>query len=191
MIRRMKLLLGMVISLICGLTTISPAVAQSNTASTKYFSAKVVNIRRAATGKTLVTVLFSATSSISSFITFYAGTEECRKSATLIDGDGNEYATLRCMSPSPKNGFGRAGMRIEGGSSSSFVYEFSTPLSSERIGNGGIDIVIPLEYEFCFSSDGRLGEHRSNVTGFINVGISTDRCQNSTTSLSFYGLTAR
>ena len=141
MIRRMKMVLAIAIVAICGSTAVNPVLAQSDTASTKYFSAKVVNIRRAATGKTLVTVLFNSLTSESGYVKLYSGTAECRKSATLIDGDGNECGTLRCMEAP---GGSSTGMQIDGGTSSSFVYEFSTPISSSANKDININIIVPI-----------------------------------------------
>lgn len=174
MIRRMKIILA--IALICGSNSVSPALAQSDTASTKYFSAKVVNIRRAATGKTLVTVLFNSLTSESGYVKLYSGTAECRKSATLIDGDGNEYGTLRCMEAP---GGSSTGMQIDGGTSSSFVYEFSTPISTGENARNNINILIPLYYLTCPKGD---------LYGNYNV---ADGCKYSTTTLSFYGLATK
>jgi hypothetical protein len=185
-IRRIRITLAVTIALMLNAARTSPAFAEGDTASTKFFSAKVVNIRRAATGKTLVTVLFTSNVSETSSVTLYSGTDECRKSATLIDGDGSEYGTLRCMTPAPQNDFDSDrisnGMYIEGGSSSSFVYEFSTPLPSDASIRAEINVVIPIAYRECHLGRGYiLGAESENAT----------LCRRSTSALSFYGLTAR
>lgn len=183
MIRQIKLILANSIVLFCGSIAVSPAIAQTNTASTKYFSARVVNIRRAATGKTLVTVQFTATVPEEGAVTLYTNNEECRKSGTLIDGGGNEYGTLRCMTYAYRGngGYitsigGGQGMFIKGGSSSAFVYEFSTPISSSVTSDTNINIIIPIIYEVC----------PTDQPAYIS-----QRCLNSTTSLSFFDLSVK
>jgi hypothetical protein len=182
MIRRMKIISAMAIAVICGLSSVNPAFAQNDTASTKYFSAKVVNIRRAATGKTLVTVLYNSLAQEIGLVTLRANTRVCRESATFIDGNGEEYGTLRCMSLLSSNSWDRfigTGMRIDGGTSASFVYEFSTPLSTDVNAKSNINILIPIFYTAC---------PKGEPSGSYN---SADGCIDSTTTLSFYGLTAR
>lgn len=177
MIRWMKIILAIAIALICGPTAVSPVFAQSDTASTKYFSAKIANIRRAATGKTLVTVLFKSFAPDTGSVTLYGWTTKCRDSATLIDGNGEEYGTIRCMALSSGNSYGDVngtGLYIEGSTSASFVYEFSTPISTDENARININILMPIFYRVCL-----INEYDRNI------------CTNSTTSLSFYGLTAR
>jgi hypothetical protein len=159
-----------------------PAFAQNETASTKYFSSKIVNIRRAATGKTLVTVLYTSLTQEIGLVTLRGNTRACRDSATLIDGNGEEYGTLRCMSLLSSNSWDRftgTGMRIDGGTSASFVYEFSTPLSTDVNAKSNINILIPIFYTAC---------PKGEPFGSYNA---ADGCIDSTTTLSFYGLVAR
>ena len=163
-----------------GLLT-SPCLADGNVSSNKHFSAEVVNVRKAATGKTLVTVVFTASAAVDS-VSLRGNSNECRKSATLIDADGNEYGTLRCMSFISSGGsfisYTGTGFNIDGEQKSSFVYEFSTPKANSNTSLNSINIIIPIIYDYC---------PLNHISGYGPVSLF---CGNNTTTLSFYNISS-
>ena len=165
-----------------GLTS-SPCLADGSISTNKHFSAEVVNIRRAATGKTLVTVVFTASAEVDS-VSLYGNTQDCRSSATLIDADGNEYGTLRCMSLASGGGstfqnFSGTGFKMDKEQKSSFVYEFSTPKSNNISSLININMIVPIYYDYC---------PLNHINGFGNPALF---CTSNTTTLSFYNLSTK
>ena len=70
----------------------------------QFFSAKVVNIDKTRSGKVFVTIEFSGkvlrTSNQGEILNvrvYRSPLLECAKTATLLDSDGNEYGTNRCL----------------------------------------------------------------------------------------------
>lgn len=171
-----------------------PATAgaqQGDSASTRYFNAKVVNLRKTASGKTFVTLVFTATVAEPAAVFLYSAADECRRTATLIDGEGNEYGTQRCMAATPDDqlnkmlalrhdGLSGEPMKLDAGSSSSFVFEFSTPLATKAEPDANINMMVPLKVSYCPLGYAPGGPHDVR-----------DRCTMSATSLSFYGLAVR
>ena len=161
----------------------SPCLADGNVSSNKHFSAEVVNIRRAATGKTLVTVLFTAKVEDDITVTLYSATASCRDSATLIDADGNEYGTNRCMEN--KGYYNRPGLSMQGGYNSQFVYEFTTPKSNADTQSNNINLIIPIIYTYCgdFAIRNSNNGRADRSTYF--------ECKDNATTVSFYNLSVK
>jgi hypothetical protein len=114
-----------------------------NTADGPGFRAQVTNIDRTNSGKVFVTVTFSGTEDLRTnnmrvelTRTDRRSDASCGKSATLIDSDGAEYFTSRCLSQ---------GLVLYGGSKTTFVFEFNTAQRNSNI-EKTYSLMIPLEW---------------------------------------------
>jgi len=140
---------------------------------TQLFSAKVVNIDKTRSGKLFVTVEFvgkeiriklpSYCSYLASpgecvdppgqltNIRLFRGTDNCAKSATLLDSDGNEYGTNGCIA-TRYSGSGQGGLLLLPNSTSQFVFEFTTPLSNRANDRPTYSLIVPIEYELQYNN---------------------------------------
>jgi hypothetical protein len=162
-----------------------PALAEGNRAETKYFSAEIVNVRRANTGNVIVTIKFIpkidevARLYIYSDIKQNFGDGPCPNNQTvLIDGNGDEHTARNCLPPYVTNGNNNHytdGMQLHAASEATFVYKFGLAgTSSESL--KGMNLTIPMRYSYCYLVD-FYSQKRFE-------------CAPSPISLSFYGINA-
>ena len=114
-----------------------------NTADGPGFRAQVTNIDRTNSGKVFVTVTFIGDEGLKTnnmrvelTRTDRNSDSGCGKSATLIDSDGAEYFTSRCLTNR---------LVLYGGSKTTFVYEFNTAQRNSNI-EKMYSLMIPLEW---------------------------------------------
>ena len=138
-------------------------------AEAPHFYADVVNIDITKSGRVFVTVTFTGKDSLKRkysegadpFVQFgYPPTgpvafgrrnsspEDCKRSATLMDSQGNEYLTNRCQTQL---------VRLQYNTKSSFVYEFSTPYAKGNGESTTYSLIIPLIWSTGLL-DGSSGE---------------------------------
>ncbi len=121
---------------------------------TQFFSAKVVNIDKTRSGKLFVTIEFAGKVLRPSFssqiphVRLYRGPLDCAKSATLLDSDGNEYGTNRCLAHESLTGAGGGeGLMLVQNSTSQVVFEFTTPLANRATNKPTYSLIVPISYE--------------------------------------------
>jgi hypothetical protein len=175
------------ITLFASVVSAGPAYANGNHVETRYFSADIVNVRRAQTGNVIVTIKFSPKIDDSERLYIYSdisktyktGEAECPENNTiLIDGDGEEHTAQNCLPPFDDQLASGVkytnGMQIHSGSDAFFVYKFGlASASKEALQN--INLTIPMHYNHCVPNT-------SIVFGYT--------CSPSVMTLSFYGVSA-
>lgn len=143
------------------MVTAAPVLsAQSNGAmnDAHFFSAAVLGLNRTAAGKIFVTVEFTGKVSGQGFqgsvayVEITRATSECGRSATLIDGAGNEYLSARCLPPlsgavtDSDKGRSKSPLLLQENSRSQFVFEF-VPVGAVRTAPRTVySLVVPVEY---------------------------------------------
>jgi hypothetical protein len=165
-----------------------PALAEGNRAETKYFSAEIVNVRRANTGNVMVTVKFTPKIDEGSSLEIYSDVEKKYNipdpcpiaQATLIDGNGDEHRSRNCLPAYDTRGLPDypyiGGMQIPSGSEASFVFKFGLAgSSSESLQN--MNVTMPIRYQYCYQFVDQWNTKQTT-------------CNKSPTTLSFYGVNA-
>lgn len=124
-----------------------------------FFFAEVLSVNKTKSGKIFVTVEFTGKVSGQGFrgsvanVKITRGIGDCGKSATLVDSDGNEYFTNRCLPRRILGGFADDGGRsantellLNEKSKAQFVFEFTTPLTNANQDSQLYSLIVPVSF---------------------------------------------
>lgn len=121
------------------------------------FTAQVLRLDKTKSGKVYISIELKGKSTLKDTVLEIRAKGECLKSAVLIDSEGNEYYSTRCLDK----------INIYEKSISSFLLEFSTPIANTNT-NSTYTLMIPFIWQHEYLSPYAWPKLNARAESMIN-----------------------